>query len=79
MYLRIHAKRLAEIVARNRFAIVHLVTVDQALSFAVFVEQMQRGGEVNTSDIVLPQIFLVLLEPIAQIQNVVRRDDTFAC
>ena len=73
--MRVHAERLAEIVARNRFAIVELVTRDQTLSVRIFVEQMQGACEIDACDVVLPLLFLVLVEPVTQIQNVVRRDD----
>ena len=40
---------------------------------------MQRTGEINARDIFLPPIVLMLFEPIAEVQNVVCRDNTFAC
>src|SRR5262249_24546562 len=39
---------------------------------------MQRTGEVDARDIFLPAIVLVFFEPIAEVQNVVCRDSTFA-
>jgi hypothetical protein len=39
---------------------------------------MQRTGEINARNIFLPPIVLMLFEPIAEVQNVICRDNAFA-
>ena len=39
---------------------------------------MKCAGEINAGDIAWPLIALMLFEPIAQIENVIRRDNAFA-
>jgi hypothetical protein len=42
------------------------------------VQKFQRGGEINSGNIILPDISLMLFKVIAQIKNVIGGDDTFA-
>ena len=76
--LGISPERLKEIVALHRLVIVDLVIVDQAFGVAVFVQKMERAGEVDAGNVILPMVALMLIEIIAQIENVVRRDNAFA-
>ena len=63
----IGSERLEEIVAVLRLVIVDLVIVDQTLGIAVFVEEMERTGEIDAGNIVLPFVAVMLLEIVAQI------------
>src|ERR1700730_6538224 len=76
--LRMGAERLTKIVVNALSLIIDLELVDQSFGFLVFVQKLERTGEINAGQVILPFIGVFFVEIIAQIEYVIGRDDAFA-
>src|SRR5439155_19071061 len=72
--LRVGSEGLAEVVVFPGRSLIDLVSGDQIFRVLVFVQKFERAGEINTGDIILPDVSLVLFQIIAQIKNVIGGD-----
>ena len=75
--LRVGSEGLAEVVVFPGRSLIDLVSGDQIFRVLVFVQNFERAGEINTGDIILPDVSLVLFQIIAQIKNVIGGDNAF--
>ena len=64
--MRVRSEWLAKVVVIPASSLVDLISGDQIFRVFVFVQKLQRAGEINTGDIVLPEICLMLFKVIAQ-------------
>src|SRR6266705_2039581 len=60
--LRVRSEWLAKVVVIPAGSLVDLISGDQIFRVFVLVQKFQRTGEINTGDIVLPEISLMLFK-----------------